>query len=314
MNDIEVLERAYAQETNPKTGERWRQLGWSHTRMGASRQDIQRLADSGFIQEVNHSGVYKSYRLTDKGRGAVLVDGNPKPRVPAARIIEAMELIVDFDDLKEAIANTIEAQRPNHYLLIGPPASAKSLFLECIRQAVPDAEIAFGSRTSAAGLSDLLFEKHPVILLLDEIDKFRMDALSVLLGLMETGEVIETKSKKTRGVKLNTLVLAAGNRDDKLPPEIKSRFAMHAIFPPYTRDQFINVCRQFLPRSQSIPEELAEKIGKLVFDYKLGDIRKARGVCEMMEAPTLAEAERVIQFMLKYSGGNKYQTQRLIEG
>ncbi len=56
---------------------------------------------------------------------------------------------------------------------------------------------------------------------------------------------------------------------------------------------------------------LAERIGKLVFDYLLGDVRKARGVCEMMEAPTEAEAERVIRFMLKYSGENKNLAPRL---
>lgn len=310
MTDMDILERAYAQETNPKNGEHWKQLGWSHLRVGASRQDIQRLADSGFVQMINHSGAYKSWRLTDKGRGAVLVDGNPRPRVPAARILDAMDIITGYEDLKEEIADTIEAQRPTHYLLEGPPASAKSVFLEAVHQAVPDAERAFGSRTSAAGLSDLLFEKHPMILLLDEIDKMRADAYSVLLGLMESGEVMETKSRKTRGIKLNTLVLAAGNSTAKIPRELLSRFSMHAVFPPYSRDMFINVCCHFLPLSQGVPEELAEVVGQLVFDYKLGDIRKARGVCEMMKSPTEDEVKRVVNFMLKYSGEKQLVAQR----
>ncbi len=312
MNDIEILERAYAQETNPRNGDKWRDQGWSQLKIGAAKQDIQRLLEGEFIELVNHSVSYKSYRLTNKGRGTVLVDGHPRPPVPASKILDAMELIIGWEDLKYAIAHTIEEQKRLHYLLSGPPACAKSLFLEAVRQAVPrtgtedklvpGAEMAFGSRTSAAGLSDLLFETRPAILLLDEIDKMRADAFSVLLGLMESGEVLETKSRKTRGIKLNTIVMAAGNDISRLPQELISRFSVNAVFPPYTRERFIDVCRQFLAHLFDLSPAVAELIGEMVFDYKLGDFRKARAIGEMMETPTEDEVRRVVNFLVKYSG------------
>jgi len=173
-----------------------------------------------------------------------------------------------------------------------------------VRSAVPDAYIAFGSRTSAAGLSDALFEFQPSILLLDEADKMDNDCYSVLLGLMESGEVLETKSRRSRGIRLETMVIAACNSSAKMPAEFLSRFALHAHFPKYSREEFIEVCTGFLTRSESCPPDLASLIGQLVYDYGIGDVRKARGAWQMMIAPTRDEALRVIQLMLKYGSDN----------
>ncbi|MDO8634921.1 MAG: AAA family ATPase [Dehalococcoidia bacterium] len=327
MSDIDVLQSGYRLEVNPKNGEQWQRLGWSAHKTGAGSDETKRLLEGKFIELVNSSPGYKSFRLTEKGRGTVLVDGNVRPVISAARILEKMEDIVGWDELKLVIASTLENEKRVHFLLSGPPACAKSLIIEAVRQAVPHvegpeheiitpgAEIAFGSRTSASGLSDLLFGRHPLVLLLDEIDKVHSDVFSVLLGLMETGEVIETKSKKTRGVRLATTVIAAGNSISKIPAEVKSRFGVKAAFPPYTRDEFINICRIFLIKAGELPgltPEIAETIGSLTFDYQLGDIRTARDVTKLMESPTLAEAERVIQFLMKYSGDKYISQQRLV--
>ncbi|GAH63714.1 unnamed protein product, partial [marine sediment metagenome] len=145
------------------------------------------------------------------------------------------------------------------------------------------------------------FEYQPSILLLDEADKMDNDCYSVLLGLMESGEVLETKSRKARGIRLETMVIAACNSSAKMPAEFLSRFALHANFPKYSREEFIEVCTGFLTRSESCPPDLASLIGQLVYDYGIGDVRKARGAWQLMTAPTRDEALRVIQLMLKYS-------------
>ncbi|MBA7698210.1 hypothetical protein ES703_106886 [subsurface metagenome] len=198
----------------------------------------------------------------------------------------------------------MEARRRINFLLQGPPACAKSLILEGVRSAVPGAYIAFGSRTSAAGLSDALFEYQPSVLLLDEADKMDNDTYSVLLGLMESGEVLETKSRKSRGIKLDIMIIGACNSSAKMPPEFLSRFALHVHFPTYSREEFIDVCHGFLTRAEGCPPELAVVIGQSIFDYGIGDVRKARGVWQLMTAPTEDEVRRVIQLMLKYSPDN----------
>jgi len=302
--DIEILQKALDFETK-----RAPQL-WEAARVMASRKDINRLTDEGLI-EIAHrsstlsSGIYGPalYRLTEKGRKLAVMEAQVNPPIPAAEIIEAMSLIVGFEDIKETLSYTIEERKRIHFLMEGPPACAKSLFLDAIRNSVPDAYMAFGSRTSGRGLSDALFEHKPSILLMDEADKMRHDVFSLTLGLMEAGEIIETKSGDTRGIKLNTMVIAACNSSKKMPPEFLSRFAFHPKFPPYTREEFIDVVRSMLSTVEGCPEELSEMIGRQIFDNRLGDVRQARGVWKLMREPTEAEALRVLRMKEKYITG-----------
>ncbi len=47
--------------------------------------------------------------------------------------------------------------------------------------------------------------------------------------------------------------------------------------------------------------DIAALIGRYVYDYEIGDVRKARGVWHLMTEPTTEEVHRVIQLMLKYN-------------
>ena len=97
------------------------------------------------------------------------------------------------------------------------------------------------------------------------------------------------------------MVIAACNSSKKFPPEFLSRFALHIYFPQYTREEFIEVCPGFLSQAENCPPDVAASIGTLVRDYGLGDVRKARGVWQLMSAPTEEEMHRVIRMMIKYS-------------
>jgi len=300
---MEVLRRAYERENDSRDRRPPQIRSWEYYTIGASRDDIRRLLDEGMLIIAVKTSNLTKYKLSEKGRDFVFATTMEREftRVPAASVMEAMDLVVGFDDVKDAISRAIESRRRIHFLLEGPPACAKSIMLEGVRSAVPSAYIVFGSRTSAAGLSEVLFEHQPQILLMDEADKMRSECFSVLLGLMESGEILETKSKKTRGIKLETVVIGACNSSKKFPPEFLSRFALHVNFPQYSREEFIDVCRGFLSKAENCPPDVAATIGTLVHDYGLGDVRKARGVWQLMTAPTEEEMHRVIQLMLKYS-------------
>lgn len=288
---------------------------WGTADIGASRQDINRLMAGQLIKLLHHSsklgpGAYGPalYKLEQKGIDLACSPAVIVEEVSAAELIKAMSLIVGFDDIKEDIAYSIEGHKRVHYLLEGPPACAKSLILDAIRSTVPGALMVFGSRTSGRGLSDLLFEKRPSIMLMDEADKMRHDVFSLTLGLMEAGEIIETKSGNTRGVKLNTMVIAACNSSKKMPLEFLSRFAFRPKFPRYSREEFIDVVRSMLSIAEDCPAALAETIAWQIYDNNLGDVRQARGVWQRMRAPTEAEAIRVLRLNNKYSTGEPLKT------
>ncbi|MBA7689984.1 hypothetical protein ES703_98503 [subsurface metagenome] len=308
MNHMEILRRAYERENDTRDRRPPHMRSWEYYTIGASRNDIKQLLDEGFLIVAVKTSSLTKYKLSEKGRNFVFATNMEREfaKIPASDVLDAMSLVVGFDDIKEALAQAIESRRRINFLLEGPPACAKSIMLEGIRSAVPDAYIAFGSRTSAAGLSQALFEHQPSVLLLDEADKMHNECYSVLLGLMESGEILETKSQKTRGIKLETLVICACNSSAKMPREFLSRFALHVLFPTYTREEFIDVCQGFLTRAEQCPADIAGIIGQLVFDYGLGDVRKARGAWQLMACPTREDVHRVIQLMMKYSpNGNK---------
>ncbi len=310
-NDMEILRKAYDRENDSRDRRPPSHRNWEYYTVGATREDIKRLLEEGFLIVALKSSSLTKYRLSEKGREFVWAAtmAHEFSKVPAASILESMELVVGFDDVKETLARSISSGRRIHFLLEGPPACAKSIMLEGIRAVVPGAFPAFGSRTSAAGISEVLFERQPTVLLMDEADKMRADCFSVLLGLMESGEILETKSQKTRGIKLNTMVIAACNSSAKFPPEFLSRFALHVYFPLYTRDEFINVCQGFLTRAENCPPDVAANIGQVVFDNNLGDVRRARGVWQLMTESTPEEIYRVVRMMLKYSPENKRKRQ-----
>jgi len=303
---MEILQRAYDREHDTRDRRPPEIRSWEYYTIGASRNDIKRLLDEGMLIVAVKTSTLTKYKLSDKGRNFVWAQTMEREfaKIPAESVLEAMDLVVGFDDIKDAIAKAVESRQRINFLLEGPPACAKSIMLEGVRSAVPDAYMAFGSRTSASGLSEALFEHQPSVLLLDEADKMHNDVYSVLLGLMESGEILETKSRRTRGIKLDTMLIAACNSTAKMPREFLSRFALHVLFPTYTREEFIDVCRGFLSRIEQCPEDIAVIIGSAIFDYGLGDVRKARGVWQLMTTPDREEVHRVIQLMMKYNPDN----------
>ena len=231
-----------------------------------------------------------------------------KPQAEEKRLGEVLEVpedifapIVDYDDVKELITDALRGNRRVHWLMIGPPATAKSLFLLCIERALEgQVYYATGSRVSGPGLTEALMTRRPKALLLDEVDKMPHDALSVLLSVMESGEIIETKYRKERRAKVDTIVFGAANTDRNIPPELMSRFDYPLYFKPYGREEFINVCVGYLTRFEETQEGIARYAAERCWEAGMRDVRKVRGVIRMLRKPAFEEVDRLVKFQVKY--------------
>jgi Cdc6-like AAA superfamily ATPase len=91
-------------------------------------------------------------------------------------------------------------------LLTGPPACAKTLFLQCLM------------KLKGSHFIDFVFKNKPKYLLLDELDKLSRKDQAFLLNLMEIGIVSEIKYNRTRMMKINTTVFffATSNNVDNI--------------------------------------------------------------------------------------------------
>ena len=306
--DEDILRRALEREEDPKRLERYKPWAWQYHAVGATKEDIERLKDAGYVTIWRHGGSLVLYLLTDQGRKKAFASKMER-MVTAPSVSEVMESLSDvvgFEDIKLTLAQTLARRKRINFLLEGPPACAKSVILDGIQHAVQTSYLAFGSATTGPALSDILFERTPSVLLIDEVDKMKHDCYSILLGLMEKGIVIETKTGKTRQDRMDTMVIAACNSSEKLSPEFLSRFAFHPYFKAYTREEFIDVCVGMLTRTEDCSPEMAAKIGQVVFDGKLGDVRTARAVYQLMLAQTDEELERVVRMNLKYAPDDSY--------
>ena len=205
--------------------------------------------------------------------------------------------VYGYDDVKGVFVKSLEAEKPVSILLVGPPASAKTLFLLCLGR-LPRSYYTLGSASSKAGLADYLIRNRPRYLLVDEIDLMSREDYAVLLSLCETGIVSETKYLKTRAVTLKTWVYACANTTETIPEAVLSRF-LPFKFKPYDREAFIRTVINVLMRRENTGGELAEYMAvKIWEDLDSRDVRDAIRLARLTE--NKAEVDELIPILKKY--------------
>jgi Holliday junction DNA helicase RuvB len=271
-------------------------MGWSWRHVRIWPATLSRLFKDGYLENVFRSNSYTGYRLSDLGKklasGAATDAGNEVSGEP----IPADGLfgdIIGHEDVKELLIACLLAEKPVHVLLAGPPALAKTLFLWDIERAAGERAIwLVGSATSKAGLWDLVAERQPRIILIDELDKMNAADTAALLSMMEGGRLVRAKKGRELDL-LNPLwVIAASNRLHTLSPELRSRFAIRNMN-PYQRQEYLTVVKGVLMRRENLDQELAEEIAKRL-DGLSQDVRDAVRVGRL--APQLG-VEKAIKLL-----------------
>ena len=207
--------------------------------------------------------------------------------------IDLFDFIIGHDKLKDLLWKSVNAERPVHVLMVGPPATAKSMFLGELAR-LPFSRFALGGSTRKGGLEDYLLEFRPRYLIIDEIDKMDMRDGSVLLSLMESGVVARLKKRMREMEKMTTWVFGGANRDGNIWPELKSRFfTIH--LEEYSEADFINISRAVLITREKVDPNLATMIaGQLA--------RHTRDVREAIHLGRLCKTDEDVRnlMLLKY--------------
>jgi Holliday junction DNA helicase RuvB len=160
--------------------------------------------------------------------------------------------IVGYNDVKRLFHLSLSSDKPVHLLLVGPPASAKTLFmLECMK--LERSYFTLGSHSTKSGMIDYLFQKRPRYLIVDEIEHMPMKDQTALLSLMETGILSETKFQKTRNTHLKTWVFATSNATERMLTPLLSRFVV-LHFKQYSFGSFQEVTTHILVREGVSPD------------------------------------------------------------
>ena len=227
----------------------------------------------------------------------VSVATNKTQQVEKEDIRDLFSVISGFDDIKKLFRLALKSKEPVHILLVGPPGCAKTLFLLEVAR-LKGAYYALGGTSTKSGLLTVLFDQKPKYLLIDEIDKMDTEDFTILLSLMETGIVKETKHNRVREIKLDTRVFAGANSTRPIPKEVLSRFMVLNI-PPYTKEELRKVIVDVVVQREGKSREFAEEVARLVVDV-LGsrDVRDAIKLARLGE--TVDEIRDVVKIWRKY--------------
>jgi Holliday junction DNA helicase RuvB len=187
---------------------------------------------------------------------------------------DLFEDIVGHDDVKILLRAAVLSPKPIHVLLVGPPATAKSMFLTELERALGKrAQWVLGSSASKAGVVEAILAHRPWVILVDELEHMTREDQTVLLSIMSESRVTRTKKGKMVDLDVNIRVVAACNNERRLPDPLRSRFAIKRIF-PYTPEEFIQVVRSVLVKREQVSPEDAETIARLLVG-RTHDVRDA---------------------------------------
>jgi len=210
---------------------------------------------------------------------------------------DLFDCIVGYEDIKEFLKTILRLDDPIHVLFVGPPATAKSLFLMELERIGNSAFITGGGSTKV-GIMDILFDMRPKILIIDEIDKIQNPKdLSALLTYMETGRVIRAKHNTYEEIINKGFVFAACNTTKNIPFELLDRFQIFYLR-EYSREDFILVVIKLLNKNYEIDENLAKYIAEKVFLYS-NSIREVMRIGKIVKKKE--DVDRLISLFTRYS-------------
>ena len=261
--------------------------GWTLRHVGIQGVILSNLFLKGYLDNVSHSNSYNGYRLSKLG-WAVVNSNQQEDKAKSAKPIDGSGNlfgdIIGHDEVKELLLACLLAEKPVHVLLAGPPALAKSLFLWDIERVIGERAIwLVGSATSKAGLWDVVADRQPRIILIDELDKMNAIDTAALLSMMEGGRLVRAKRGRELNLSNQLRVVAASNRIHKLSPELKSRFAIRQM-DPYRRAEYLTVVRGVLVNRENLDQETADEVARRL-DGVSQDVRDAIRVARL--APQL---------------------------
>jgi len=279
--------------------EREYRIGWSWRHVRIWPATLSRLFKEGYLENVFRSNSYTGYRLSDLGRAALAAA--PTGTVPETAVHQALSPpgdlfadIIGHDQVKELLWACLVAEKPVHVLLAGPPALAKTLFLWDIETVCGEKAVwLVGSAVSKAGLWDLVAQRQPHFILIDELDKMNAADTAALLSMMEGGRLVRAKKGRELDLHQPVRVVAACNRLEALSAELRSRFAIRRLS-AYGREDYLKVVKGVLVRREKASQELAEEIAARL-DGRSQDVRDAVRVARL--APQLG-VDKAIELLL----------------
>ena len=107
-----------------------------------------------------------NFDILNKAFQKILVQENSPVKYGVRQVNRLFGPVIGFEDLKEIFQLSLHTDKPVHILLVGPPASVKSLFMSCLTK-LERSYYAVGSSSTKSGIFDYLFVHRPRYFIID---------------------------------------------------------------------------------------------------------------------------------------------------
>jgi Holliday junction DNA helicase RuvB len=135
----------------------------------------------------------------------------------------SFDKIEGYEDIKDIVIRALDSEDNYNLLFIGPPASAKTLFLLGILELKPG--VYFDGFNTTNKILDVLEEERPRIICIDELDKMPRTFQNQLLNFMESGRIKIDQMKRQYDFEIKgAKVFATCNEIHRLNKPMQSRF------------------------------------------------------------------------------------------
>jgi len=279
-----------------------REYGWDAYELNVTPAEAKRFVNDGITRIVYKSNKHTSYVFNRERINEIIESYNEinimfphENGIPS----DLFDTIYGYEDIKKHLLNFIKNGTRGGFLFVGPPASAKSMFLMELGR-LPGAHYVTASSSTKAGIRDIIMDEEPKYLLIDELDKANNRDFDSLLSLMETG-IVQKNTHATSVQKiLKTQVFAAANTD-RFPPGVLSRFIRIAL-PAYSTSQLREVGEWILVKREKLRPDLAHLIVSCSMDLgAISDPRDFIKIARIRNGDTEEDIRDTVKFMLKYS-------------
>jgi Holliday junction DNA helicase RuvB len=237
-------------------------------------------------------------KLMNRKTDSIFIE-EPKSKTIPEQSKEFFSKIYGLDLMKENLFRALLSQDQINILLIGPPATSKTLFMEQIQENCNDVCYFDASNISGPGFLDYLnLHQKSKVLIIDEVDKIKKNDLNSLLGLLNNGKVIKNVRGTTYSFTMNCKIFATSNSNANLTKPTRSRFQEYHL-PEYTNDEYIEVVKFCL--AERITETTAEIIAKILLVHERKDVRSAISISNLLQrGDTMDDVARVVETWLNY--------------
>lgn len=248
--------------------------------------------------------IFKSFRKDKSSLQHGQSEQQPQSNIHTLeeRALDFFNEIYSYDDLKEILYRGILSEHNVNILLVGPPATSKSLLLQCIHEKLKDCVYYDAVNSSGPGIiQDLTNHKNTRIILIDEIDKLNKKDQAVFYNLMETGEIIITKKdSKINFTMDNPKIFATSNGIEHLNKPLRSRFSIYRL-QEYSDKDFIKISVHLITSKFHFPSILSALIAQLLLEKGEKDIRKVLNIAKLIRPDDdVKKIKKIIETYLKY--------------